>query len=114
MSYRRPGIRARAGWTRLSRAGDKLTALWRHDASGWLVQHCGHPTANWPYYAVDPAHPERVVVAPSSRAFRSLADALPAVEDVVAGRRSLRWVKSDRYGLVGVMTGTRDEQEDCA
>lgn len=40
-------------WERLSKPGDKCSTHWRHD-SGWEVQHCGHPTANWPYLLVDP------------------------------------------------------------
>lgn len=42
--------RARDGWTRAGTEG-KLGAIYLHDASGWVVRHCGHPTANWPYYA---------------------------------------------------------------
>ena len=25
----------------------------RDEYLGWLVRHCGHPTANWPYYIVE-------------------------------------------------------------
>lgn len=37
-----------AGWTK--------TAGYRsyvHE-TGWSIQHCGHPTANWPYALFDP------------------------------------------------------------
>jgi hypothetical protein len=43
--------RGRKGWTRI--AGG-CGGRWRHDASGWIVAHCGHPTALWPYTARDP------------------------------------------------------------
>jgi hypothetical protein len=43
--------RQRKGWTRL-RGG--CAGCWRHDESGWLIFHCGHPTAIWPYYGVPP------------------------------------------------------------
>lgn len=91
----------RAGWTRLSKPGDKCNATWLHDASGWLVRHCGHPTANWPYYAQDPAHGEaRVVVAQSGYAFRRLADALEAVEAVIEGRATIVFIGVGRHGEV--------------
>jgi len=44
-------------WVRLSRPGRKLDACWLHKPSGWKVHHCGHPTANWPYYAEHPDRP---------------------------------------------------------
>lgn len=28
---------------------------WLHVPSGWKLCHCGHPTALWPYYCVNPA-----------------------------------------------------------
>lgn len=46
-----PRSRQRPGWERL-RPG--CGGVWRHVASGWLVKHCGHPTALWPYYAHRP------------------------------------------------------------
>lgn len=95
------GMKSRAGWTRLSAPGDKVGATWRHDASGWLVRHCGHPTANWPYYAIDPAHGERrVVVSSGGLAFRRLADAVFAVEDVLEERATTVFVGVGRYGEV--------------
>lgn len=33
--------------------GGSCGGRWLH-ASGWLVLHCGHPTALWPYYALPP------------------------------------------------------------
>lgn len=77
-------VHSRPGWSRLSRPGDKCRAYWEH-TSGWIVRHCGHPTANWPYYAVDPAEPARTVVTHNGQGFRTLLDAFEAVEDVLAG-----------------------------
>jgi len=78
-SWRRPG------WERLSRPGAKLDARWRHTASGWEVRHCGHPTANWPYFGVDPAHPGAATVTHNGRGFRNLATAFDQVEAVLRG-----------------------------
>lgn len=80
MSFRRDG------WTRLSSPGNKCGARWRHVASGWEVRHCGRPTANWPYYAVDPSDPARCTVTHNGLGFRDLNAAFDAVEGVVAGR----------------------------
>lgn len=82
---RRTAMTRREGWTRLSAPGHKLSACWRHDASGWEVRHCGHPTANWPYYAVDPAHQERATVTSSGHGFGSLLIACETVEAILRG-----------------------------
>lgn len=73
------------GWERLSPPGNKLRAYWRHK-SGFVVQHCGHPTANWPYYIVDPEHPTRCLMTHNGLGFRTLAVAREAVEALVAGQ----------------------------
>jgi hypothetical protein len=39
----------RAGWFVLRAGG-----AWLHESSGTQVQHCGHPTANYPYVAILP------------------------------------------------------------
>lgn len=83
------------GWTRLSPPGDKCRALWQH-RSGWQVLHCGHPTANWPYYALQPGD-NRMVVSGGGRGFRTLADAFAGVAAVQAGRAQLNPHPS-RYG----------------
>lgn len=73
------------GWVRMSEPGDKTGARWRHVRSGWEVRHCGHPTANWPYYAVDPEHQECTTVTHNGLGFQSLTAAIGAVEHVLAG-----------------------------
>ena len=82
---RNVAMHSRPGWTRLSQPGNKLSALWQHDASGWLVKHCGHPTANWPYHAVDPEHPDCCVVTHNGFGYQTLLKACEAVEAVLAG-----------------------------
>jgi len=51
MSYQHRRLK---GWTRVPATGDKCGARWIHSSSGWIVQHCGHPTANFPYYVITP------------------------------------------------------------
>lgn len=89
-----------AGWERLSRPGDKTSTHWRH-RSGWQVRHCGHPTANYPYHAEDPAHPGILVVERDGRGFRNLAQARAAVEGVEAGtHESVEGPPSNKFGRV--------------
>ena len=54
-----------------------LAGIWRH-TSGFEVRHCGHPTANWPYYVLSTAG--EMFVHPCGYAFRLLAEAQDAVE----------------------------------
>lgn len=77
----------RPGWTAIGVAGAK-GRTYRHP-SGWLVQHCGHPTARWPYYLVNPRSPRRITVSFNGLGFKILEAAQRAVEGVVAG--DLTW-----------------------
>ncbi len=81
-------------WERLSTPGDKCRAHWRH-RSGWEIRHCGHPTANWPYYAIDPAYPDRTTVTHNGKGFRTLRAAQAAVEAILAGTAT---ATNDRCG----------------
>jgi hypothetical protein len=74
----------RKGWTRLSRPGDKCGTHWLHEASGWRLRHCGHPTANWPYYLVEPTKGE-TVVSFNGLGFKKLEVCMQVVEDVLSG-----------------------------
>ena len=47
------GYKRLTGWTRTPPKGDKVGAQWEHP-SGWIVAHCGHPTAHFPYYLIHP------------------------------------------------------------
>lgn len=53
-------------------------------AGGWLIRHCGHPTANWPYYL---EHPDRteVIVSWNGRGFKTVAVAKSAVSGILEG-----------------------------
>ena len=76
----------RDGWTRLSPPGRKCDTWWRHDATGWEIRHCGHPTANWQYYATDSRHPETVKVTHNGLGFYSLLHAFECIDGVISGR----------------------------
>lgn len=70
-------------WTRLSDAKDgKTRQHFTHDA-GYDLQHCGHPTAIWPWQLIGPDGQLRL--APNGRAFRDLADVRTFVEGELAG-----------------------------
>jgi len=44
---------AKLGWRRVDpKPWRKTSAIWRHER-GWLIEHCGHPTANWPWAMYD-------------------------------------------------------------
>ena len=40
------------GWTRTDPQRRKTSARWEH-RDGWRLEHCGHPTANWPWALYD-------------------------------------------------------------
>jgi hypothetical protein len=45
---------------------------------GWIVQHCGHPTALWPYLGWSPSG--EMIVGENGKGFRTLALAQAEVE----------------------------------
>ncbi len=71
-------------WVRLSAVGCKTRQHWRHE-SGWEIRHCGHPTAHWPYYLIDPAHPDDMTMTHNGKGVRHLDTAKTAVVRIVAG-----------------------------
>ncbi len=76
----------REGWTPLHpRGASKTCTSYRHDASGWTVSHCGHMTANWPYYATDPSRPNLCITTHNGRGWMTLALAMEAIERVLVG-----------------------------
>jgi hypothetical protein len=81
-------MRQRKNWVRF-RGG--CGGIWQH-SSGWVVHHCGHPTAIWPYYGVSPEG--RMLLAPNGRAFGLLLDAQEAVEDEVRKERANGFVRA--------------------
>lgn len=79
--------RARPGWAAV---GDRPTngkaQASQHLASGWVVAHCGHPTANWPFYAKHASLADKAcVVTHNGLGWRTLALAQEAIERVFAG-----------------------------
>lgn len=77
---------ARPGWSMVSPPILRgKAATQRHDASGWTVEHCGHPTALWPYLLRHDERPETIVVAPNGYGFRRVHDAQLAAEQLHAG-----------------------------
>ena len=83
------------GWTRTDpRPWTKLAARWEH-TSGWKLDHCGHPTALWPWALYAPSGDMvRMGVkyatppnAASGRAWPDLAAAMSYVAEVEAGMR---------------------------
>lgn len=96
----------RKGWTRLSNPKTgTLFQVWRHDASGYEVRHCGHPTALRPYYVTRPDD-DRVVVRSDGGAFEWLDAARDAVEGVAAGElklemRTFEGFEPERWCVMG-------------
>lgn len=71
-------------WVRFNGAsGGHCGAIHVHE-SGWKVIHCGHPTANWPYYTESPDGKESRIGL-NGRGFRYLVEAKKAVEAIVSG-----------------------------
>lgn len=81
---RRKAVRRVAGW---SATGKGLCRRFDHP-SGWVVHHCGHPTANYPWACIDPGGRIHTSEACSAGyAFRYLADAIEHAERHLLGPR---------------------------
>jgi hypothetical protein len=82
--------RTRQGWTKIASGGrGSKVGVYKHEQSGWTVSHCGHPTANWPYYLTAPKEHELAglcIVSFNGKGFRLLVAAQTAVELVHAGQ----------------------------
>lgn len=78
--------RVRSGWRR-GRPNVKGSD-WIHE-SGWEVRHCGHPTATWPFYLVDPSQPQWLVVSFNGLGFKHLVVAQTVVERLVRGEATV-------------------------
>jgi hypothetical protein len=72
-------------WQRIGgRSVDRAFLLLADDVStGWTVEHCGHPTANWPYTAHDASG--RLILAPNGKGFQKLAYAQTAAIYLASG-----------------------------
>jgi hypothetical protein len=62
------------GWKRLNPGAASNHAAWGHAASGWWIEHCGHPTANFPLQLFNPFG--TFIKAPNGRAFQDLPAAI--------------------------------------
>ena len=60
------------GWTRLSPHGGPTCHLRLQHVDGWIIEHCGHPTANFPYSMRSPGDAEPLVVAANGHGFLHL------------------------------------------
>lgn len=72
-----------ADWERFGGHLNSTCGSQHRHKSGYVVQHCGHPTANYPYYIITPAG--EMVLAENGRGFRLLADAKKKVEELTNG-----------------------------
>lgn len=88
---------ASLGWTRVDpRPWSKLRARWEH-TSGWRLDHCGHPTALWPWALFDPAG-QMVCTGVAFGNPRSYGTAWPDLRMVTAWLDA--WLKRQPAGAV--------------
>jgi hypothetical protein len=76
------GKRSRPGWRKIQDGNyGGCGAVWEHH-TGWKVIHCGHPTANYPYYGESPDGKEIMLAGGIGKgmAFCYLTDAQIACE----------------------------------
>jgi len=55
-----------------------------HTLGGWTIEHCGHPTANFPYSIITPEG--GMILAPNKRGFTSVKEAKRKVEAMIKER----------------------------
>lgn len=68
---------AALGWECTYRGLGKY-ARWEN-SNGWWLEHCGHPTALWPWALYNPQG--QLVLAPNRHAFKTLPDAMQFVAE---------------------------------
>jgi hypothetical protein len=69
-------------WRRVDDSPRKTSATYRHP-SGYVIEHCGHPTALWPYALYGPGG--ELIVAPNGMAWQKSIIAAIAVGHLLAG-----------------------------
>lgn len=74
-------------WRRVDGAAGKIGARYAHPA-GYAIEHCGHPTALWPYALYGPDG--KMILAPNGRAWQKLEYAGAEVAARLAARPSWR------------------------
>jgi hypothetical protein len=73
------GVKPTMDWKRTPGCfGGQNGASYHLVGTKYYVRHCGHPTANWPYYGLRPDG--SMILAPSGYAFQFLQDAKAATE----------------------------------
>jgi hypothetical protein len=77
------------GWT-VTAGNSKVTGKFviLEHSSGWKITHCGHATANWPYYLTAPDRLE-CIVSHNGRGFKSREIAKDVVSKILAGEYKL-------------------------
>lgn len=83
-------------WRKLPDSHSKLNhkgGTYEH-LTGWQIEHCGHPTALFPYYLITP-NGEHPIIGCNCRAFRNLDAAKAAVAYILCG---LSRVVTDEHG----------------
>ena len=78
-----PPAAPRPIWERQAGFLSKMHTTWTHTPSGWIIRHCGHPTANFPYYIETQRGSH--LYAPNGRGFQRLDLAKARVEQLWAG-----------------------------
>lgn len=76
------------GWTRLDSGRGSCGALWAH-TSGWHIQHCGHPTALYPYYMEHAGLPGRILMSHNGMGFTDIKAARQMAEQIAAGELAI-------------------------
>lgn len=76
-------VKIGAGWTAEGKGHQRK---YKHE-SGWTVMHCGHPTALWPWAAIDSTGRLHTSgeTCKLGYAFRSLNDAISHAESHMTG-----------------------------
>lgn len=93
----------RTGWTPLHAPGACKTRIAYRHTSGWIVRHCGHPTANWPYHGVSADGVATLVVTHNGKGFKDLLSAMTQIEGHLAGELTMRREENTRYGYVWLL-----------
>lgn len=92
------------GWVALHAKGaSKTSTAYRHEASGWVVEHCGHMTAIHPYSARLDGSEYPLVIYRNGKGFDTLLLAIAEIEALLRGERVLSPRESDRYRSVHVL-----------
>lgn len=78
--------------------GSGRLVAWANFRTNYQVRHCGHPTANFPYYIVSPDHDQHILHpgGPGGTGFRTLQEAQTAADRVAHGLATTKVNNSGR------------------